>query len=1634
MRAVNTLEGAVSEITATPSETVAPVNFAAADTLDRTTARLGLSWTRAAGHTYEVRHEVAGETEGSWTAVQDSGDGEANDDTYTLELGTRASAGGKSRVVALRSARAGATSAEVKQTVRVHAPAQQPVVDTVTVGETTIALAWTDATDDADRTGYRLAMTGPQAADNVALDPVPMSAPGEANAAGYTVTGLEAGTLYTAIALTGKGFLQDSPASEPWRARTLPAAPAGLAGEPGPRNGEVRLTWEDPADGSIAGYEYRVKEESASAWGSWTAIPHSAFGEANARGYTVAGLTNGTEYAFRVRAKNSGPDLSDRAENAKTSVTVEQLSAASELAGQGALTTPARPAPANFRAAPGDGTVRLAWDPPGDPGIAGYQVRRKEKAAAWGAWTNIAGSDAETTGHTVEGLTNGTEYLFQVRAGTDAGARASAEAAATPSEVQHVTEAWVADDRLTLVWQRALDRRSAPAPGDFGVAHRLLDPRVTKVTIRGDRVVLTLEHPVSKGRDVTVSYTPGETPLKYRDVGDGVKPGPLVNHQVRNDTDTKRLFARFDAPTDTHGGFATDFDLVLRFNWDIARGYEGDHLREVLQVAFGSAGTVERRADDVFDVEVAAGSNTNPVGDINMVVTVPAELPCGTGPCTGDGVELSRAARVTVEAQEGLADMPVVLARHPEAAVVEGAPLDVEVCRFAGPGNAEALEVKLAAAETGAMLDGTKNAEGAVEGTLILGPGHDCATYGVATVDDDKDESHSEVTVRVLPADDGSYRPHSQAVATGWVRDDDEAPGLLAVHGLRATPGDESVTLHWRASAHERLVAWYEVSTDAGAWGAAGRRTGPESASGYEHTVTGLANGTEYAFQVRAVRLSGQDRLYGPASSVAATPVAPPAPGSAEVWMTGMYAWRWEGVDVPFGFRRSDSSGALTVTVSVSESGNMLKAGQAGQRRVSFAAGESEAEDLVVTTADDALDEDDSVVRVELLPGTGYAVRLPDLSETTVRDNDALPVLSVADTEATEGTDATLDFVVTLTPASGRTVTVEFATSDGTAIKGTHYTATSGMLTFPAGNTSQTASVPVNDNSMDDGGTMTLTLSVPVNATIGDGEATGTIVNDDPIPQAWIARFGRTVTGQVLDAVEARLAAPREAGGRATLAGQALPAWRGGDGDGTGDGDAANEDAANGNASGGAFGGGTDDRAAMAALGRWIARAGDGSGTGLDAAGAGVRRPFDGPGFESREVTDRELLTGSSFALSGGAAGGGFATLWGRGAITGFEGREGGLTLDGEVATGLVGADWAPDPGSGSGAGRWTVGLAVGHSRGTGAWRGSECTAGHCDGEIEASLTGLYPYAGLDLTERTSVWAAAGYYGAGELELEPEGGAAMKTDLSMAMGAAGVRSEVLKPEGGEGLSLAVKGDARFARTSSAAADDPEAGRLNAAQADVWLVRTGIEGSRRFALGGEASLTPSFELALRLDGGDAETGFGADLGGGLALGVPERGLSLDLEARGLVAHEEQGFREWGAGASLTWDPRPSTERGLSLTLRQSWGASPGGGMDALLGRETLAGLAANDNGDTTASTGRLEAELGYGIAMFDGGFTGTPHLGVGLTETGRDYRLGWRLTSARRGDPGFEINLDATRSEAADADAEHGIALRGTIRW
>ena len=134
------------------------------------------------------------------------------------------------------------------------------------------------------------------------------------------------------------------------------------------------------------------------------------------------------------------------------------------------------------------------------------------------------------------------------------------------------------------------------------------------------------------------------------------------------------------------------------------------------------------------------------------------------------------------------------------------------------------------------------------------------------------------------------------------------------------------------------------------------------------------------------------------------------------------------------------------------------------------------------------------------------------------------PGLTVGDAQVQEGPNATLAFAVTLSRAPSGTVTVGYATSDGTATAGSDYTAASGTLLFAAGETEKTVSVPVLDDAHDEGSeTLTLTLSNASGAYLADGSATGTINNTDHMPRAWLARFGRTVGSQVVDALGQRL-------------------------------------------------------------------------------------------------------------------------------------------------------------------------------------------------------------------------------------------------------------------------------------------------------------------------------------------------------------------------------------------------------------------------------------------------------------------------------------------------------------------------------
>ena len=113
--------------------------------------------------------------------------------------------------------------------------------------------------------------------------------------------------------------------------------------------------------------------------------------------------------------------------------------------------------------------------------------------------------------------------------------------------------------------------------------------------------------------------------------------------------------------------------------------------------------------------------------------------------------------------------------------------------------------------------------------------------------------------------------------------------------------------------------------------------------------------------------------------------------------------------------------------------------------------------------------------------------------------------VSINDDTVTEGdsSDPSAIFAVRLSAASALTVTVDFATANGTATAGSDYQATSGTLTFvPGGPTVQTITVLVLDGTLDEPNeeTFTVTLTSPTNTTLATAQATGTIIDDDPPP------------------------------------------------------------------------------------------------------------------------------------------------------------------------------------------------------------------------------------------------------------------------------------------------------------------------------------------------------------------------------------------------------------------------------------------------------------------------------------------------------------------------------------------------------
>ena len=697
----------------------------------------------------------------------------------------------------------------------------------------------------------------------------------------------------------------------------------------------------------------------------------------------------------------------------------------------------------------------------------------------------------------------------------------------------------------------------------------------------------------------------------------------------------------------------------------------------------------------------------------------------------------------------------------------------------------------------------------------------------------------------------------------------------------------------------------------------------------------------------------------------------------------------FEGATLTFTLRVNPAPAAdLSVSVNVTQPGNAFVNADSrgtGNRTLTIAANQS-TETVEVDTVDDTAEETPSwgTVTVTVQAGSDYTVAgaPADAASATVSDDDGLPAISIADAEGNEGED--LEFEVTLSRAAAHEVRVSWGTNPETARARLDFEFSSGRLIFDPGETRKVIKVWAVDDAHDDPGEFfTLNLWNPQGATIADDQATGTIHNSDPMPRAWLGRFGRTVAQQALDGIAGRIEAARTPGFQGTFP-----------------------------QSGVGVGGGVG--------------AGPRDGTSPDVFNTGTATDPDRrvPLLDGPPMTARDLLAGSAFTLTGkpDAHGGSFA-LWGRGGQAIFNGQDDSLDLDGTVTTGLLGADYARQD--------WLVGLALTHTAGDGGYSDPGIDLGA--GTVDASLTAAIPYAAWQTAPRLMLWGSAGY-GTGEVTLAPEtpadpggdpstgSGHLMQTDIDWLMAAAGARGDLLTPSHG-GPALSLTSDALWTRTAS-----DKIANLTASEATVTRLRLGLAGSWSANFDDVGTLTPKLATGVRHDGGDAETGFGVELGGGLAWAVPRLGLALDLEGRTLLAHEADGFKDRGFAAGFAFDPTPASPRGPSLTFRQTWGSQASGGLDALFASDPL-----------TRRTGipasrRWTAEAAYGFPVFGGRFTGSPQLGLGVSSNDRLYTLGGQLTSAGSRAAALSFGVRATRRETASTPAAHGVEVELSVQW
>ena len=421
-------------------------------------------------------------------------------------------------------------------------------------------------------------------------------------------------------------------------------------------------------------------------------------------------------------------------------------------------------------------------------------------------------------------------------------------------------------------------------------------------------------------------------------------------------------------------------------------------------------------------------------------------------------------------------------------------------------------------------------------------------------------------------------------------------------------------------------------------------------------------------------------------------------------------------------------------------------------------------------------------------------------------------------------------------------------------------------------------------------------------------------------------------------------------------------------------------------------------------------------------------RYLDRLDYDEWRLSARDFLAGTAFNLSlgrNGLASGNASdpcspwSVWGRGAFSEFEGSDG---TDGEVFTGYVGADLRMSS-------SMLLGVALSHSAGDIDYSLDATPA--IPGEVDANLTSVLPYAHWSPIESMGLWGMLGV-GWGETTMTDTLGEA-ETDVEMRMVAIGGHNDLIVAQS---TTLAVKVDAFAVELET----DEEEG-LAKVKSDTERLRLMLESRSELSSTDASRLELSVEAGGRWDGGDADVGWGLEIGGGLNYRNTDAGLGMAARGRYLVTHRENNFEDWGASIAFSLDPG-APEEGMSLSLTPAWGnavsqvdtlwqnpLTPGIGNFSSLRRQAL------DGRHPTARSWRpdsLELKLSYGLPTRSG--MGMTKFYTALSESGlsnRAYRFGTRLTLSEWLKLTFELHRQERNlsDDAPEYGARVGLSLR-----